>query len=456
MSVCCVACRANVQCNDAVQLVPCLHVLCIKCQLKTRKTSKICPAKHCYSPLVPPMDIRWNPCEYERCLRKLAIAGEVFHTACQHDLCAQCLDEAIRTNNAQCPVGMCGASLNEDDELEPCEGPCHGSYEIDTMVVLPCCQVYMCQPCAKIWTEGKGTCPPGKCLQKGGSKSKKGRRNSTIKTPCSGLPECEGEVLRNFPSEMECEHEVCINCLAKTLDECEQNNVPPTCPNEACRLPYRCETVLALRALFPERAAYFSKFDLESHYSIEALKDDSITPILIHRNGKLKKIELKVCFCEDEENQTTVEFERAGPLGDLIREIRRVLKIMNTDKVYGYFRRDGEDEKQLDISPRLIQTSIDKFGITKDTLILVDITGIVNSKLSVKKSTPQIPFVKTLQAQSTVQRTFPSPNIGSVVTFARFFETLAAEWRMGHLVLSVSPSRSRNHPAPAASPIEKL
>ncbi|VDL73277.1 unnamed protein product [Nippostrongylus brasiliensis] len=296
------------------------------------------------------MDIRWNPCEYERCLRKLAIAGEVFHTACQHDLCAQCLDEAIRTL---------------DDELEPCEGPCHGSYEIDTMVVLPCCQVYMCQPCAKIWTEGKGTCPPGKCLQKGGSKSKKGRRNSTvvlilestsaqigtylpavqIKTPCSGLPECEGEVLRNFPSEMECEHEVCINCLAKTLDECEQNNVPPTCPNEACRLPYRCETVLALRALFPERAAYFSKFDLESHYSIEALKDDSIT----------------VCFCEDEENQTTVEFERAGPLGDLIREIRRVLKIMNTDK---------------------------------DTLILVDITGIVNSKLSVKKSTPQIPFVK--------------------------------------------------------------
>ncbi|VDN20071.1 unnamed protein product [Cylicostephanus goldi] len=52
---------------------------------------------------------------------------------------------------------------------------------------------------------------------------------------------------------------------------------PPLCPNEACRLPYRCETVLALKALFPERAAYFSRFDLESHYSMEALKDDSIT-----------------------------------------------------------------------------------------------------------------------------------------------------------------------------------
>ncbi|KJH43624.1 hypothetical protein DICVIV_10366 [Dictyocaulus viviparus] len=318
------------------------------------------------------MDIRWNPCEYDRCLRKLAIAGDVYHTPCQHDLCAQCFDEAVKTNNGQCPVGGCGAPLNEDDELEQCEGPCHGSYEIEKMVALPCCQVYMCQPCAKKWTEGKGTCPPGKCLQKGGTKSKKGKRNSpVIKTPCSGLPDCEGEVLRNFPSEMECEHEVCVNCLAKTLDECEHNNSPPVCPNEACRLPYRCESVLALKALFPERAAYFGRFDLESHYSMEGLKDDSIT----------------VCFCEDEENQTPVEFEKGGPLGDLIREIRRVLKIMNTDKVYGYFRRDIDEEKQLEICPKLIQTPVDKIGITKDSLILVDITGIVNNKAKRTTST---------------------------------------------------------------------
>ncbi|EYC13620.1 hypothetical protein Y032_0043g819 [Ancylostoma ceylanicum] len=467
MSIYCAACRSGIKCIDAVQLVPCLHVICLKCQQKTRKTSKVCPAKHCYSPLVPPMDIRWNPCEYERCLRKLAIAGDVYHTACQHDLCAQCFDEAMKTNNAQCPVGGCGAPLNEDDELEPCEGPCRASYEIDKMVALPCCQVYMCQPCAKKWTEGKGTCPPGKCLQKGGSKGRKGKRTPVvdyvlcfsalcrllkvvqlqIKTPCSGLPDCEGEVLRNFPSEMECEHEVCINCLAKVLEECEHSNSPPVCPNEACRLPYRCETVLALRALFPERAAYFSRFDLESHYSMEALKDDTITvgvfgarlysgpsvaseinikydeqlqqenpdsppwgrflyerrgraaerppppkpiPISIQRKATLHKIELKVCFCEDEENQTPVEFEKTGPLGDLIREIRRVLKIMNTDKVYGYFKRDGEDEKQLDLSPKLLQTPVDKIGISKDSLILVDITGIVNNK-STKKALVSLP-----------------------------------------------------------------
>lgn len=45
------------------------------------------------------------------------------------------------SNNAQCPVGACGAPLNEDDEMEQCEGPCHGMYDVDTMVALPCCQV---------------------------------------------------------------------------------------------------------------------------------------------------------------------------------------------------------------------------------------------------------------------------------------------------------------------------
>uniref|UniRef100_A0A0K0CUS6 RING-type domain-containing protein n=1 Tax=Angiostrongylus cantonensis TaxID=6313 RepID=A0A0K0CUS6_ANGCA len=219
----------------------------------------------------------------------------------------------------------------------------------------------MCQPCAKKWTDGKGTCPPGNCLQKGGSKSKKGKRSAP--TPCSGLPDCEGEVLRNFPSEMECEHEVCINCLSKTLDECE-HNTPPLCPNEACRLPYRCESVLALKAMFPERAAYFGRFDLESHYSMEGLKDDTIT-VLLSYNNDIDTNALKVCFCEDEENQMPVEFVKGGPLGDLIREIRRVLKIMNTDKVYGYFRRDSDEEKQLEINPKLIQTPVDKVGITK-------------------------------------------------------------------------------------------
>ncbi|KAK6011311.1 hypothetical protein OSTOST_23612 [Ostertagia ostertagi] len=89
-----------------------------------------------------------------------------------------------------------------------------------------------------------------------------------IKTPCSGLPDCEGEVLRNFPSEMECEHEVCINCLAKTLDECEHSNTPPICPNEACRHIHIAVTVcFSLKAAVPRRSPrYFSRFVLESTF----------------------------------------------------------------------------------------------------------------------------------------------------------------------------------------------
>ncbi|KAJ1365172.1 hypothetical protein KIN20_025405 [Parelaphostrongylus tenuis] len=96
---------------------------------------------------------------------------------------------------------------------------------------------------------------------------------------------------------------------------------------------------------------------------------------------------LKVCFCEDEENQTPVEFVKGGPFGDLIREIRRVLKIMNTDKVYGYFRRDFGEDKQLEINPKILQTPVDKIGITQDSLILVDITGIVNNKANKRLAT---------------------------------------------------------------------
>lgn len=94
------------------------------------------------------------------------------------------------------------------------------------------------------------------------------------KVPCQGMPECEGEVLRNFPSEQECEHSVCVSCLNHILSECENKGIAPICPAECCRLPYRCETVLALKALFPERINYFNRFDLDSHFSMEALKDD--------------------------------------------------------------------------------------------------------------------------------------------------------------------------------------
>lgn len=80
-----------------------------------------------------------------------------------------------------------------------------------------------------------------------------------------------------------------------------------------------------------------------------------------------------------------VEFDPSGTLGDLLREIRRILKIMPWDKVYGYFRRDGHvedgaEDKPITVHQKTISNPVLLMKITKETLILVDITGIVNSK----------------------------------------------------------------------------
>lgn len=58
---------------------------------------------------------------------------------------------------------------------------------------------------------------------------------------------------------------------------------------------------------------------------------------------------------EDEEGAISIEFDRKGTFGDLLREARKALKIGVTDKVYGYYLRiDGED-KVIVISQEMIQ-----------------------------------------------------------------------------------------------------
>jgi hypothetical protein len=49
------------------------------------------------------------------------------------------------------------------------------------------------------------------------------------------------------------------------------------CPNEQCRMPYRFESVIALRALLPERAKFFTGLSLEMNYGYETIRDDPIT-----------------------------------------------------------------------------------------------------------------------------------------------------------------------------------
>lgn len=49
------------------------------------------------------------------------------------------------------------------------------------------------------------------------------------------------------------------------------------CPNEQCRLPYRFESVAALRALLPDHAKYFAGLSLELNNGYEAVRDDTIS-----------------------------------------------------------------------------------------------------------------------------------------------------------------------------------
>ncbi|CAD6193432.1 unnamed protein product [Caenorhabditis auriculariae] len=367
MTVWCQICRKTAACDLSVQLIPCLHTFCLACLNDYSKSSKICPSSHCYSPIQVP-ELYINICEGERCVKKIALNAEVLRTPCQHDICQYCYDQASRRDKILCPAPGCAEPLTEDDE-NVCDG-CKLPLVADKSVVLPCCLSRMCRDCAKKTTNGKETCEPGKCVfrERGGKKKKVAE---TTKSTCMSQPGCEGEVLRNFPSEGECEHEVCLGCVAKMVDGCAQSGKPPNCPNKGCQLPYRCESVLALRALFPEKKSYFAKFALDVHFSMQALKDEAIMHIdATNAPSSVQHFQIKTCQCEDEENTLTLDFIRSGTLGDLIREIRRVLRIMATDKIYGYYRRDDKDEKKLEVSQKTIHSTMDQLNIREVPFLL--------------------------------------------------------------------------------------
>ncbi|PIC45098.1 hypothetical protein B9Z55_005235 [Caenorhabditis nigoni] len=235
----------------------------------------------------------------------------------------------------------------------------------------------MCEDCGTKWTNGRDFCDAGKCVIKESSKKKKAPDMS--RQPCMGSMSCEQEVLRNFPSEFECDHDVCIQCIGTMLDECEKSGKSPMCPAKTCGIPYRCESVLALAAQFPERKSFFSKFTLQAKFSMQTLRDDSISNVL-HGNLNAmtgQKFSLKIGQCDDDDGGMPMEYVRGGSLGDLIREIRRVLKILATDKIYGYYRVDDGKKKTLDVSKETIRSSCATLNINENTTILVDTTGIV-------------------------------------------------------------------------------
>ncbi|CAI2344223.1 unnamed protein product [Caenorhabditis sp. 36 PRJEB53466] len=375
MSVWCPICNELKACEEAVQLIPCLHTFCQGCLKEATKQTKVCPVAHCYSSLSAP-DTITSTCEGENCQRKVSANSEILRTACHHDICQHCYDVASRKDKMMCPAAGCAESMI-DEEDTTCDGPCKQPLAPDKTIVLPCCGAKMCDECGPKWTGGRDFCEVGKCVIKDSARRKKAP--DTARQPCSGSTNCEGEVLRNFPSEFECEHEVCLSCIGAMLDECEKSGKAPVCPSKTCGLPYRCESVLALAAQFPERKAYFSKFTLQAKFSMQTLRDDAVSNVLHGTPATMmgQKFILKIGQCEEDDGGMPMEFVKEGSLGDLIRETRRVLKILATDKIYGYYRVDETKKAKLEVSQKTIRSSCATLGINENTTILVDTSGIV-------------------------------------------------------------------------------
>uniref|UniRef100_A0A915PN30 Uncharacterized protein n=1 Tax=Setaria digitata TaxID=48799 RepID=A0A915PN30_9BILA len=93
----------------------------------------------------------------------------------------------------------------------------------------------------------------------------------------------------------------------------------------------------------------------------------------------------------DENSQALVIFDRMGNVADFIREMRRALKILPLDKVYGYYiRREGEkpEERSADRKPdeelvvdaKSVNRSISELNLTPNSVVVVDTSGIVQMK----------------------------------------------------------------------------
>ncbi|KAI6234735.1 RING-type domain-containing protein [Aphelenchoides fujianensis] len=334
----CRICVRRLPITEMRQLLPCGHLFCRECTTIWGEISKICPAANCSSPLKLPLDMKWNSCDNPLCLHRLLPTIDLYTlSGCRHELCTFCFQEAAAEERMKCPLPLCGAAIRAEDRDE-CDGGCKRRVDPQKSVLTICCEARYCAECfgrlfdanhAPPSLESKDQrCPAGRCIQADKREHKNRHRNRCALAPvsplslskCNGYPECEREALRNFPSEMECDHEVCLKCVDRMIGECFVSDSLPMCPNEQCRLPYRFESVVALRALLPERAKYFAGLQL----------DNTETPP--NYVAKNQRFTIRCGISEDEEGPKVITFTRDSTLGELIREIRRVLRILPTDK----------------------------------------------------------------------------------------------------------------------------
>ncbi|VDN01153.1 unnamed protein product [Thelazia callipaeda] len=284
----CPICAHQRPVTEMHQLLPCLHIFCSSCISKSFKRE--CLMLHCFSN-IHTETLSLNNCANEKCPRKLSSYESISAGSCKHELCTFCFEEFSKRNPAVCPVAGCNELLTDSDLL--------GDF---------------CDGCKKSLTDIKYVVTNVLL------------RSALQIAKCTCGEDCEGRALNGFPSNEECEHDACIDCLERMLNECELTGTPPMCPNNMCRQPYNVESVIALKTLFPQRAKYFDSFDLENQvYYI--IKDDTIS-------------------------------------------------------VYGfYIRREINDERKPDeelvVDAKSITRSVSELNLTSESMVIVDTSGVL-------------------------------------------------------------------------------
>uniref|UniRef100_A0AC35FYX0 RING-type domain-containing protein n=1 Tax=Panagrolaimus sp. PS1159 TaxID=55785 RepID=A0AC35FYX0_9BILA len=237
----CSICDTEKAVNDMIQLLPCMHIYCNECiTLHKQFGSKVCPQLHCYSSLQPNEEHRLNLCENDLCAHRFGLPSDLFKlTLCKHEICVNCFEDAVHKDPPLCPIADCGVVL-EEDEKDSCD-MCKTTTENDKLLSTICCNSIVCQNCfIQAWertdkprTSTEVRCPKDECFDKkkgGASKKnqeggKKGSGKKQVTTPtlakCKGAPDCARVALRNFPSEQECEHDVCLQCLDRMIADCQ-------------------------------------------------------------------------------------------------------------------------------------------------------------------------------------------------------------------------------------------
>uniref|UniRef100_A0A9J2PI85 RING-type domain-containing protein n=1 Tax=Ascaris lumbricoides TaxID=6252 RepID=A0A9J2PI85_ASCLU len=401
--------------EEMFQILPCLHIFCNDCISKykstckgsfsssaensnqkdnatDKKTQPLCPDIDCFSLLKQTNERKLDlcRCDNEMCLRRLSFII-LERLSCGHELCTTCLEEARKSQQPVCPVEKCNEPLSDvADDVDACDGPCKQAFTDDNYVTTKCCGAHLCFQCAEkifghVVTKDEELRCPNACVLK---KARQPPPDTTDRpATCKGKENCTGTVLNGFPSRGECDHEMCLQCLEEMIDDSQKNGVMPRCPNLTCNTFYCVDSVIALKALLPEKSSYFNDLALENQ-GYDAIKDESITTIEIDPKfksaGRLLTIKVQI---SDDDSIFAVSFDQKGNLADFIREVRRELKIFPLDKVYGYYIRRpsaDEDEKKPDeeivVNASTAKRCINDLKLTPDCTLIVDTSGIVQPK----------------------------------------------------------------------------